>query len=80
CVKMQFSELWKELQKFLDGKSSLDVVKDYFTLFWDSTHVSDEEMDKENIAKAESLHVALEAMEVGSFSKKQFIALIRSYS
>jgi hypothetical protein len=74
---MQFSELWKELQKFADGKSSFDVVKDYFNLFWDTAHTSNE-LDKESIAKAESLHVALEALEVGSFSKKNFLKLVNS--
>ena len=67
---MHFAELWKELRKFADGKSSFDVVKDYFHLFWDTAHISD--LDKESIAKAEALHIALEAFEVGSFSKKSF--------
>lgn len=76
---MQFSELWEVLRKFVDGKSSLAVVKDSFNLFWDYAHVS-EELDKENISIAESIHVALEALEVGSFSKKNFLKLISSYS
>lgn len=76
---MQFSELWEVLRKFVDGKSSLEVVKDSFNIFWDYAHVS-EELDKENISKAESIHVALEALEVGSFSKKNFLKLISSYS
>ncbi len=73
---VRFAELWKELQKFADGKSSFDVVKDYFNLFWDAAHTSNE-LDKESIAKAESLHVALEAFEVGSFSKKNFLELVK---
>lgn len=73
---MRFTELWKELQKFAEGKSSFDVVKDYFNLFWDAAQTSNE-LDKESIAKAESLHVALEAFEVGSFSKKHLVELIK---
>ncbi len=72
---MHFAELWKELQKFADGKSSFDVIKDYFNLFWEVAHTSN--MDKESIAKAESLHIALEAFEVGSFSKKSFLELVK---
>jgi hypothetical protein len=76
---MQFSELWEELKKFADGKSSLDVIKGCFNLFWDTANTS-EEQDKETIAKAESLHIALEALEVGYFSQNNFLKLIRSYS
>ena len=73
---MRFAELWEELRKFADGKSSFDVIKDYFNIFWDAAHTSNE-LDKESIAKAESLHVALEAFEVGSFSKKNFLELVK---
>ena len=76
---MQLSELWEVLRKFIDGKSSLEVVKDSFNLFWDYAHLS-EELDRENISKAEAIHVALEALEVGSFSKQNFLKLLRSYS
>jgi hypothetical protein len=75
---MSFKGMCQELNKFVQGEVSLPTIKDDLYLYWNSV---DENGDNaENIAKAEILHIAVEAYESESFSKMALIRIIHQYS
>ena len=75
---MKFSDLCKELNKFIQGETPLSTIKDCFSLYWDSIYGKGE--PENNIAKVELLHIAVEAYESGHFSKEDLRKTIHHYS
>lgn len=75
---MQFLDLLKELNKFMQGEVSLSVIKDCFPLYWNRVYEKDDPVN--NIAKAEILQVAVSAFELGEFSKEDLREIIYHYS
>jgi hypothetical protein len=62
-----YGDLCQALQEFVQGTTSLSTIKDVFSIFWNYTYDKGETND-EIIAKAEILHIAVEAYESGDFS------------
>ena len=75
---MHFSDLCKELNKFIRGETPLSTIKDCFSLYWTSIYGKGE--PENNIVKVELLHIAVEAYEAGHFSGEDLRKTILHYS
>ncbi len=73
-----YSDLCNALRELVRDTISISTVKDMFSVFWNSVH-SKGETDDEIIAKAEILHIAVEAYEQGDFSKADLQHVIAHY-
>lgn len=75
---IRFSDLCRELKDFIHGNTTLSTVKDFFSVFWNSPHLNFK-IDDEIIAKAEILHIAVEAYENGDFAIDDLQKILQDY-
>ncbi|MFX1519008.1 MAG: hypothetical protein ACFFCD_03710 [Promethearchaeota archaeon] len=75
---IRYPDLCRELREFIQGKSTLSTVKDFFSVFWNS--VKDKhDLNDEIIAKTEILEIAVESYENEFFSIDDLRTILQSH-
>jgi hypothetical protein len=75
---IRFPDLYRELRAFIQGNSTLSIVKDFFSVFWNSVKDT-QNINDEIIAKAEILEIAVESYENEFFSIDDLRTILQNY-
>jgi hypothetical protein len=75
---IRYPDLYRELREFIQGNSTLSIVKDFFSVFWNSVKDT-QDINDEIIAKAEILEIAVESYENEFFSMNDLRTILQNY-